>query len=350
MYWYYKYPLYLLAALAACGCLYLLYQNLPAGARFGSQPVPVEPVAAEPAVAAPAPPAVAAPTVPAPPRVEPAPLPTPVPAPPLPPLPTPPPGVAPATGAPASNEALEQKLKAAEEQLQQDNLIAARTLAQAVLDSQDAPLFSPLWLRAAQTVSTVSTTLINSDAPAPEKVRYVVQPKDTLIGIAGKYKTTVTAIERGNKMSAGHNDIYPGMVLTIYAGNWSILVSKTKFGLVLHDGQKVFKYYRVGIGRQNRTPVGVFRVNSRLREPVWTPPGKVIPFGDPRNVLGTRWLGIQPIEETDPSLKGFGIHGTWEPETVGTPASEGCIRLKNDDVNELYDIVPLGTRVVIKDE
>lgn len=340
MYWYIKYPLYLLAAIAAGGCLFLLYKNVPGFSSGISAPTAAvapasgrteSPVVTE-QLPVPPPPHALRPSVPAPTGEDPA-----VAAP-----PSPQPGAAAAEGP-------EPKLRAAEEQLHADNLLAARTLALSVLDNPASPAFTPLWIKAAEIVSIVNATLISSDAPAPEKVRYVVQPGDTLIGIANKHKTTVTAIERGNKMNAG-TGIYPGMVLLIYTANWSILVSKTKFGLILYDGTKVFKYYHVGIGRQNRTPVGVFRVGSKLREPSWSPPGKTIPYGDPRNVLGTRWLGIQPIEKTDPALKGFGIHGTWEPNTIGTAVSEGCVRLKNDDINDLFDLTPIGTRVTIKDD
>ena len=75
-------------------------------------------------------------------------------------------------------------------------------------------------------------------------------------------------------------------------------------------------------------------------EPEW----KGIPYGDPKNILGTRWMGITDAQKT---LKEYGIHGTWQPETVGAYVSKGCIRLLNDDVEELYKIVMIGTPVTI---
>ena len=108
--------------------------------------------------------------------------------------------------------------------------------------------------------------------------------------------------------------------------------------------------YSVGIGRQGRTPTGTFKVASRIREPDWdspTPRGK-IPFGDKDNVLGTRWMQLKPTGNTNQNLRGYGIHGTWQPESIGHSLSNGCIRMKNRDVEELFSIVPLGTPVTIE--
>jgi len=75
-------------------------------------------------------------------------------------------------------------------------------------------------------------------------------------------------------------------------------------------------------------------------KPEWfRPGGGVIPYGDPGNLLGTRWMAIDS--------PGYGIHGTWEPETIGKQLSAGCIRMLNRDVEELYTIVPVGTPVKI---
>ena len=243
------------------------------------------------------------------------------------------------------------QLRAAVEKLRAEDPLAARDLALRYLNAAQPAELSPLWLRAAAIISHANIQLFTTNVPAPEKIRCVIQPGDTLIEIAKRYTTTVTAIERANQLNSARMAIYPGLVLNVYPGPWSIVVVKSKFALLVRNGDRLFKYYRVGIGRQNRTPVGTFRINSKVPRPVWTPPGRPgVPFGNPENVLGTRWLGLQPIEKTDPTLKGFGIHGTWQPDSVGTAASEGCVRMKNDEVNELFDLVPIGTRVEIRNE
>ena len=67
----------------------------------------------------------------------------------------------------------------------------------------------------------------------------------------------------------------------------------------------------------------------------------MIESGSPENSLGTRWLGFDK--------KGYGIHGTVEPETIGQQVSQGCVRMLNEDVEELYDLLPRGTRVTVQD-
>ncbi len=252
------------------------------------------------------------------------------------------PGVDRASGlrpAPLSPE-VARLLNGAEAQLERDNPLGARQLARRVLHSGGVERFDSTWWRAAEIVSQVNTLLISSDLPAPEKIRYEVQSGDALERIARRFGTTVESIQRMNNISPERSRIYPGMILHVYSGDWSILVSKEHFALVLYDGDQLFKVYRVGIGRQDRTPVGRFVIQNKLREPVWTPPGRHIPFGDPDNVLGTRWLGLMPIGDTDPTLTAYGIHGTWEPDTIGTAASQGCVRMLNSEVEELYAVLP----------
>lgn len=231
-------------------------------------------------------------------------------------------------------------LKAASSQLKEENLLGARRLARRVIEDDTVDKFDTAWRRAAEIISKVNSVLVNSDVPAPEKIRYQVESGDNLSLIARRFNTTVEAIQRMNNIAPDSSRIYPGMTLLVYDGDWSIMVSKEHFVLMLFDDQRIFKVYDVGIGRQDRTPTGTFVIHNKLREPTWTPPGRVILFGHPDNVLGTRWLGLLPVKETDPALSGYGIHGTWERDTVGTAASQGCVRMRNEDVEELYDLIP----------
>ena len=91
----------------------------------------------------------------------------------------------------------------------------------------------------------------------------------------------------------------------------------------------------------NSTPVGVFKVTDKLVNPTWYKAGAVVPSGSPQNELGSRWLGI--------SAKGYGIHGTIAPEKLGQQITAGCVRMKNEEVEELYSLVPPGTEVTIQD-
>lgn len=244
-----------------------------------------------------------------------------------------------------------RQLRAAQRQLEEGNLLAARTLARNAMQRESVRTFDPEWRQAADVISDVNTMLLNSDIPAPEKVRHEVVRGDSLVAIAKTYNTTVGAVQRSNpRLDATSDRIFPGMIIHVYEGDWSIDVVKSEYVLMLMDGDDLFKLYDVAIGAHGRTPAGEFVVTTKLVEPDWTPPGRIIPYGDPENVLGTRWLGIAPTGDTDPTLRGYGIHGTWEPESIGTQASQGCVRMNNADVEELYDVVRHGTPVTIRGE
>ena len=75
---------------------------------------------------------------------------------------------------------------------------------------------------------------------------------------------------------------------------------------------------------------------QRLPDPTWYGPGRIVPPGK-SNPLGTRWLGL--------SRKGYGIHGTNAPKSIGKRASHGCIRMRNHDIEELFELVSVGDTV-----
>jgi lipoprotein-anchoring transpeptidase ErfK/SrfK len=104
------------------------------------------------------------------------------------------------------------------------------------------------------------------------------------------------------------------------------------------------KEYGVGLGKDNKTPVGTFVIDRMLVNPDWYPPeGGVIKYGEKGHLIGDRWLGFKDL----PGLVGFGIHGTNEPASIGTLCSNGCIRLLNEEAIELFDFVTPGTMVTI---
>ncbi len=114
-----------------------------------------------------------------------------------------------------------------------------------------------------------------------------------------------------------------------------ISILDRKLALVV-DGE-VVKVWRTAVGTESTpTPNGVYTIVNRVSNPSYYLPGKVIAAG-PSNPVGTRWLGL--------SLKGFGIHGTNNPGSIGRKASHGCVRMKNRDVEELFDLVRIGDAV-----
>ena len=119
-----------------------------------------------------------------------------------------------------------------------------------------------------------------------------------------------------------------------------ISIPDRKLALVV-DG-KVEKTYRIAVGAdKSPSPHGTFTIVSRVVNPTWYHAGKVVPPGK-NNPVGTRWIGL--------SEKGYGIHGTNAPKSVGNNVSHGCIRLNNRDVEQLFQLVKVGDVVELHAE
>ena len=116
-----------------------------------------------------------------------------------------------------------------------------------------------------------------------------------------------------------------------------IVVSIPDRKLAVIESGHVVKVFSTAVGA-NRTPSpsGTFRIVQRISDPTWYTKGKIVPPGK-SNPLGTRWLGL--------SAKGYGIHGTNNPASIGHNASHGCIRLRNQDIEELFTMVAVGDDV-----
>lgn len=223
------------------------------------------------------------------------------------------------------------------------NLVQARDLLGEVISSATD---DSLRNNAMRVQGRIASQLFLSDAPMPEKKTYVVQPGDSLDKIARVNKTTVELIRKMNKIDG--NLIYPGARLLVPAAPFVVQVDKSARTLDLTMNGKIFKRYIVGLGVNGKTPVGNFVTVVHQTNPDWTPPGGgIIPFGDPRNILGTRWMSIQ--DSIRPEIKGFGIHGTPLRDSIGAETSNGCVRMLNEDVEELYLLIPRGTEVVISE-
>jgi hypothetical protein len=131
-----------------------------------------------------------------------------------------------------------------------------------------------------------------------------------------------------------------------YAGTgYQIEVNKTTNKLYLYYNGSVIKTYPVATGRTKKlTPEGIFRIGFKAVKPGWTKNGKTIPGGSPQNPLGERWLGLRVNGD---NARIYGIHGTNNPSSIGKHVSNGCIRMYNKNVIELYNRVPLNTQVWI---
>ena len=116
-----------------------------------------------------------------------------------------------------------------------------------------------------------------------------------------------------------------------------IVVSLEDRKLALVEDGKVVKTYPVAVGKVSTpSPVGTFTIERRVMNPTYSHDGRVVPAG-PNNPVGSRWMGL--------SIKGYGIHGTNVPSSIGKAASHGCIRMGKADVEELFSMVAVGDEV-----
>jgi lipoprotein-anchoring transpeptidase ErfK/SrfK len=121
-----------------------------------------------------------------------------------------------------------------------------------------------------------------------------------------------------------------------------ILVSIPGRELAVIEQGKVIRTFPVSVGASvSPSPTGEFTIVHRISNPTYYHPGVVIPPGSD-NPIGPRWIGL--------SKSGYGIHGTNQPESIGHAASHGCIRLRNRDIKQLFEMVRVGDVVEIRGE
>jgi len=128
----------------------------------------------------------------------------------------------------------------------------------------------------------------------------------------------------------------------------TIVVNTSERFLYLVQGNNRALRYGIGVGRDGFQWFGLKRVDRKAEWPDWTPPPEMIqrqPYlprfmaGGPGNPMGARALYIAGTV--------YRIHGTNQPWTIGSAVSSGCFRLTNPEISDLYDRVPVGTRVVV---
>ena len=149
-----------------------------------------------------------------------------------------------------------------------------------------------------------------------------------------------------NGMSSDH--LRAGAKLKIPNVPVSVIVEKPRYRLSVMFGDVLLKRYQVGLGKDNKTPEGDFTIKTRLIDPPWFKPGvgEIAP-DHPENVLGTRWLGFAE-KDGFPEAATFGIHGTREDHSIGTQSSNGCVRMHNAEVEELFEWIGEGVKVTIR--
>ena len=187
------------------------------------------------------------------------------------------------------------------------------------------PDIDPFNLRVGQRICIAQK--FTEPTQCPTRNFYVVRRGDTLQKIASSFEISVNDIISANSGITPSN-LFPGQILClpVKPTPFEIIVNVGAKRLTVYRNGSLFREYIVATGKpETPTPIGIFEiVNKEI---------------DPGGPYGTRWLGL--------SKKGYGIHGTNNPQSIGTAASNGCIRMYNEDIEALFDITSVGTIVRI---
>lgn len=236
-----------------------------------------------------------------------------------------------------TSESLRELITSGRSALARGDLLAARprlnqALQRSTDDSEQAELRAELAKIAGETV--LSGQVFPDD---PLTGRYVIQVGDTLEKIASANKIPMELLAQVNRV-ADKNRIRAGQTLKVIHGPFRAVVDPRKFRLDLYLGDSFIREYRVGLGVDDSTPRGEWRVGTKLVNPTYYPPrgGTIVQADDPQNPLGERWIALEGISGEAVGQQRYGLHGTNDPSTIGKNQSMGCIRMANEDAEEIY--------------
>ncbi|MDY6900298.1 MAG: L,D-transpeptidase, partial [Cyanobacteriota bacterium] len=156
--------------------------------------------------------------------------------------------------------------------------------------------------------------------------------------------TSINVINNNNSNTSTDSDVFQNVTYTSEPKIYLILKLKQR-KLYVYQGEKLLNTYPVAVGKAKwETPTGNFKVMDMIKNPGWTnfKTGEKMPPG-PNNPLGERWISFW----TDGNDY-IGFHGTPNRNSVGQAISHGCVRMYNEDVRELYELVSVGTEVIVE--
>jgi lipoprotein-anchoring transpeptidase ErfK/SrfK len=241
-----------------------------------------------------------------------------------------------------------------------DDLIAARDLlVAAIAQKKFAGVNEDEAMRRLSEINAVvvfSPRRFLSDAYA---VSHVVAAGENLQKIANKYDSTPGLIARINGISDPRR-LQAGKSVKVVKGPFHAVVNKKDFTLDTYLGkpgtpEAVFvRRFRVGLGSEDSTPTGEWSVGVKEVNPNYTNPReegpRLIARDDPKNPLGERWIALSGTAGQAVGKTSYGIHGTIEPESIGQQRSLGCVRMLNEDVEVVYDMLITGKSTVTVSE
>jgi hypothetical protein len=168
---------------------------------------------------------------------------------------------------------------------------------------------------------------------------YVVRPGDTLEQVADRYNVPPVLLARINGIREGLQ-LEPGQELKVVRGPFNAVIHLDKHELTLMVEGRYAGRFAIGVGCDQPKLEGTYIVREKNVNPVYRgPDGITVPGGDPRNPLGKFWIGLS---------NNIGLHGTVDPQNIGRDDNRGAICLGDRDIDDLYGILSVGSRVVIQ--
>jgi hypothetical protein len=268
----------------------------------------------------------------------------------------------PAGDAERGSGAFERAIRSAEQRLAADDPVAAREVLNGALRDREVTPAQRSQLRARLT--ELNERLIFSPHAVegdPMTDVYEIARGDRLSLLPSKLGLAIDwrLIQRINGIPDA-DKIRLGQRVKVVSGPFHAVVRKGDYRLDVYAGPPdeperwtYIRSFRVGLGEADSTPTGHFvvRRDSKLINPHWVNPrtGQRFDQDDPKNPIGEHWIGLDGIGE-DAVKTGYGIHGTIEPESIGQQRSMGCVRLLDEDVALVYELLVEGiSRVRIED-
>ncbi len=290
---------------------------------------------------------------------------------PAPPLASPPPASqhdthvpdqVPATASEARKRELAALLAEADLKFKAKDMLAARKLYNKVVD-QGLPAAENNRV-VQQLQSLADQTLFNAVHVENDPLTSIIQvgPPGFLDPIARNYKLRYQLLAKINNTTP--NRIQIGQSLKVIHGPFHALVRKSDFTMTVYidlpggAGEStvplLVRRFRVGLGQDNSTPTGLWKITNMQEFPPYTHPRtqKVIGKDDPEYPFGKLgyWIALQGVDGNAKNAQRYGIHSTNDPASIGKMASLGCVRMLDDDIKQVWDLLrPESSRVTVRD-
>ncbi len=182
---------------------------------------------------------------------------------------------------------------------------------------------------------------------------YKIQSGDYIARLAPRWKVPQQFIVHINGINP--SKLHVGQTVKFVKGPFHARVIKSEFrmDLFLRDstGQPIYVCsFPVGLGEGDSTPLGrwIIEPGRKVKNPGWANPrtGERFAPDDPKNPIGEYWLALKGIEPATENVGGYGIHGTIEPDSIGNMMSMGCVRLRDADIEQVFNMLAEGESTV----